>query len=192
MNEKDCLPSDQELVERTLAGDLDSYGMLYQKYRRLVLRHCMTILDGDAHVAEELTQEAYIIALGRLRDLARNKPIAFKAYVLRIAANLALDKKRRRKRKPKVDFQWSERNKARDTSQYDPTETVQWQELCSRLYKAISKIPDKLTRHCVIDRYIDEIPRNDICRAYSLTTNHLDHLLRKGREFIRKELEGHG
>jgi RNA polymerase sigma-70 factor (ECF subfamily) len=185
------LPSDQELVERILAGDPDSYGILYRRYYRLVLKRCMDVLEGDEHTAEDLTHEAFIRVWCRLSSLRFDKSPAIKAYVLRIAINLALDELRRRQRTPNIIDRRSEYNQERGAHEHDLAKNANQRELKSRLYDAMRNIPDDLTRKCMFDRYIRELHWTDICRAYSITKNRLYYLLRKGRAFVRKELEGH-
>lgn len=185
-------PSDQELVERTLGGMPDSYGMLYQRYSGPVLRCCVNILDGDEHTAEDLTQEAFIKARLSLSKLNFDQPLAFKVFVLRIATNLAIDKLRRWKRRRNIYVRRAEREQQRYVKERDPVTKTDWQEFKSRLYEAILKIPDDLARKCVIDHFIHKVHRIDICRTYKINKNRFYYLLRKGCKFVRKELERDG
>src|SRR5688500_5607953 len=75
-------PPDAVLVAETLAGDLGSFGKLYDRYVRLVHSNCFDA-TGDANTAEDLTHETFVRAhrgLGGLR-----KPGRFAPWLLGIA-----------------------------------------------------------------------------------------------------------
>jgi RNA polymerase sigma factor (sigma-70 family) len=61
------------LLERTLAGDLDSFGVVVARFQDMALGYAYSIL-GDFHEAQDAAQEAFITAysnLAELRDPAR-------------------------------------------------------------------------------------------------------------------------
>jgi len=189
MTQEGNLPSDQELVKRTLTGDRDSYEVLYQRYSRLILWRCTKLMNGDVHTAKDLTQDTFSIALCRLSCIRLDKPESFKAYLLWLAKICAIDKIRRRKRERKVLEDRLEHQRTIDKTRDDPIELARKQEHKLRVHNAINKMPDELMRKCMTDRYILEMSRIDICRSHFLTLNQLDHLLRKGRKFIQEELD---
>jgi RNA polymerase sigma-70 factor (ECF subfamily) len=86
--------SDNELVERTRAGDVRSYEELVKRYERLVGRVIYPYAGRD-DAAEDLVQETFLRAYDRLSTF--NPEYRFKTWLLAIANNLGIDVLRRRK-----------------------------------------------------------------------------------------------
>lgn len=63
--EKKSWPSDRELVDEILGGNLEQFNLLYEAYFPRVFRFAMKRL-GDAGEAEDVTQEVFIILLKAL------------------------------------------------------------------------------------------------------------------------------
>jgi len=85
---------DDELVERTLAGDVRSYEELVRRYERLVWRVLYPYSRREIS-AEDLVQETFLRAYDRLESF--NPEYRFKTWLLAIANNLGVDTLRRRK-----------------------------------------------------------------------------------------------
>ncbi len=81
-------PSDRSLVLRTKRGELEAYGDLVRRYQGSVFNVCYRML-GDAHDAEDLTQETFIRVHSRLDSYDCDRP--FIPWVRRIAVNLCLN-----------------------------------------------------------------------------------------------------
>ena len=85
---------DNELVTRTLAGDLRSYEELVRRYERLVGRVVYSYARREISV-EDLVQETFLRAYDRLETF--NPDYRFKTWLLAIANNLGVDTLRRRR-----------------------------------------------------------------------------------------------
>ena len=88
-------PSDEALVERVRAGDLGALEALMRRHNRLLYRTARAILRDDAE-AEDAVQEAYLRAY-RALDTFRGES-KFSTWLVRIAANEALMRRRARPR----------------------------------------------------------------------------------------------
>jgi RNA polymerase sigma factor (sigma-70 family) len=87
--------TDHELVSAVRRGEDIAFEELYVRYRVRIRAYVSRILaDGDQ--AEDVVQEVFISALGRLRDTER--PIAFKPWIYQIAKNACIDELRRARR----------------------------------------------------------------------------------------------
>ncbi len=89
-------PSDQELIALICDQDADAFETLSLRYRELIYRHVLhTVHDNDA--AEDVVQEIFL----RIWTYAEqwNGRGAFKAWLFRIATNLALNHLRTLKRR---------------------------------------------------------------------------------------------
>ncbi len=84
--------SDARLVTAALAGDVAAYGRLVDRYRRSAHAACRAVL-GDAHLAADATQEAFLAAYRALNTL--RDPAAFGGWLTTIARNRATRVRRR-------------------------------------------------------------------------------------------------
>jgi RNA polymerase sigma-70 factor (ECF subfamily) len=84
-------PADADLVARTLAGDREAFGSLYERYARLI-RAIVSGAARDYAMVQDLAQECFLRAyqnLARLRE-----PERFGAWMVGIAREVARGRKR--------------------------------------------------------------------------------------------------
>lgn len=86
---------DASLVRETLNGDRSAFGVLYDRYARVVRAICF---DATCHVdaAQELAQEVFLRAFTRLPELRR--PEQFGPWVVSIAKYVCRESRRSRRR----------------------------------------------------------------------------------------------
>ncbi len=94
MTEKAAELSDERLVEISLDGDEDAYGILVRRYQRR-LTAFLSQLVGDMELARELSQEAFVRAWAALERF--DPKYRFSTWLFRIAHNLGIDQLRRRR-----------------------------------------------------------------------------------------------
>ena len=94
MTEKPPPLSDERLVELSLEGDEDAFGILVQRYQRR-LAAFLSQLVGDMELARELSQEAFVRAWSALERF--DPRYRFSTWLFRIAHNLGIDQLRRRR-----------------------------------------------------------------------------------------------
>ncbi|HJS38636.1 MAG TPA: RNA polymerase sigma factor [Burkholderiales bacterium] len=87
--------TDEMLVERVRAGDLGALEALMRRHNRLLYRTARAILRDDAE-AEDAVQEAYLRAYRALHAFRGESK--FSTWLVRIAANEALMRRRRNAR----------------------------------------------------------------------------------------------
>jgi RNA polymerase sigma-70 factor, ECF subfamily len=86
---------DADLVERARGGDTNAFGELVRKYQDRVYNTCWRMCS-DRTEAEDLAQEAFVKAFQALGGFSGRSQ--FYTWVFRIAVNLVLSARRRRKR----------------------------------------------------------------------------------------------
>ena len=86
------LSRDRSLVELCQAGDERAFADLYHRYYRRLLRFCVRRV-GDAHEAEEITQEAFARAFTAMPRFAGER--RFYPWLTVIASRLCIDSHRR-------------------------------------------------------------------------------------------------
>ncbi|HEU5259969.1 MAG TPA: RNA polymerase sigma factor [Gemmatimonadales bacterium] len=82
------------LVARALAGDRAAFGALVERYAGVIRRVARAVL-GDPDDADDAAQDALLSALVKLQQYDPRRP--FGPWLLRIVANAATDRRRRRK-----------------------------------------------------------------------------------------------
>ena len=82
------------LVARVRAGDRTAFGVLAERYARVARRVARAVL-GDPDDADDAAQDALLSALVKLDQYDPRRP--FGPWLLRIVANAATDRRRRRK-----------------------------------------------------------------------------------------------
>lgn len=87
---------DEELVTRTLSGDLGAFEELVERHRAVVFRVAARVVGREE--AEDATQEAFLRAYHRLARFRGES--TFRTWLLRIAHNTAVNAARRRRPEP--------------------------------------------------------------------------------------------
>lgn len=87
-------PGEAGAIGRVLAGEAEAFAVLLGGHRDAVYAYIHRIV-GSAEDAEDLAQEAFVVAYRKLGSFDRRRP--FRPWVLRIARNLALSALRRRR-----------------------------------------------------------------------------------------------
>src|SRR3954464_4148039 len=93
--------SDTDLVAGVRAGDDCAFEELYRRYQRRIASFVRRVVRDEAR-AEDVTQEAFMSALRRLR--ATDSEIAFRPWIYEIARNAAIDQWRRSSRAEEVSL----------------------------------------------------------------------------------------
>src|SRR3954464_1519920 len=93
--------TDHRLVAKVRRGDDRAFELLYQRYHRRIHAYALGMVKDHGR-AEDLTQEVFVSALGRMR--ATTRPIAFKPWIYEIARNACIDVFRRSKRAEEVSY----------------------------------------------------------------------------------------
>jgi RNA polymerase sigma factor (sigma-70 family) len=92
--------SDNELVAQSLRGDTGAFGTLVLRHRQMVLGIAYRVC-GDAALADDIAQETFIRAWGRLHTYRPEGNL--RGWLCRIASNLTIDALRRHK--PTADIE---------------------------------------------------------------------------------------
>jgi len=92
------MDADAELVARTLAGDREAFGRLYDRYARLVRA---VASDAGTDAVPDLTQETFLRAFRRLATL--RDPDRFGPWLVGVARQVVREHRRRRRPDPLGD-----------------------------------------------------------------------------------------
>jgi RNA polymerase sigma-70 factor (ECF subfamily) len=101
------MSSDQDLVERIRERDAHAFEILFARYREMIRRHLVHIVRVEAE-AQDLVQEVFLRVWTRAEQWDGRG--SFKAWLYRIATNLALNHlrsvNRRREQPLEIVGQW--------------------------------------------------------------------------------------
>lgn len=126
---------DAELVARTLAGDRAAFGVLVERYAAPVRRVARAVL-GDPDDADDAAQDALLATLLKLRQYDPRRP--FGPWLMRVVANAAHDRRRRRmvRRTESLDASTVSGGVAPDVA-------TQRRALSQRLREALAQLPER-------------------------------------------------
>jgi RNA polymerase sigma-70 factor, ECF subfamily len=124
-----------DLVARAAAGDRDAFGALVERYAGVARRVARAVL-GNPEDADDAAQDAMLSALVKLDQYDRRRP--FGPWLLRIVANAATDRRRRRtvRRAEPLDPGFVAGGPRPDT-------TAERRALAERLREALAELPER-------------------------------------------------
>jgi len=127
--------TDEQLALRARDGDREAFGMLISRYAASVRRVAQAVL-GDPDDADDAAQDAFLAALVKLTQYDEHRP--FGPWLMRIVANAATDRRRRRAVRRAEPL-------ARDLRAGGPQPDVvtQRRSLGTRLREALANLPER-------------------------------------------------
>lgn len=94
MSDTSDLPSDRDLIDRTMDGDGNAYGVLVDRYQRKIYRVALAIVRDETE-ADTITQDSFVQAFTNLAKFEGRS--GFETWLTRIAINRSRDMLRRRR-----------------------------------------------------------------------------------------------
>lgn len=177
--------SDDELIRRAQHGDAKAFGCLYERYVKDVFRffYYRTFNRQDA---EDLTEETFLRAWEHIHSIQAEPSLRFKAWLLRIARNLWIDRHRRTRKTVSLDTVASEAQTG-----LSPEEHLAQQEMSIWLTQALAHLPERM-RDVVVYRFLLDLRPAEIAELMGLRENHVRILQYRALQRMRKWLEAHG
>ena len=170
--------TDKQLVESTLNGDKNAYGMLYDKYARLV-RAMSYDITRDLAASQDLAQEVFLRAynlLDRLED-----PDKFGPWLTSMVKNIGREYRRGKFRDRHVYVG--------DDMPESPVSDEQDQNLISEeIDLAMQKLPEK-ERLALHVYYLQGQDVKQACDILKVSRSALFRLLEKARKNLEKYLK---
>lgn len=175
---------DQVLVDAFRSGDVGAFEELYRRHQSTVLRR-LTRLCGNAHVAEELTQETFLRAAQRI---GTSGDLRFRAWVLRIGTNLGIDHLRALRRQPaqSIDVMTTVKPAAGTRHVEDTEQHVERREDA----RFVAQVLDRLNprhRTVLVLREIEGLDYRSIAERMGVSSSAVETLLFRARGRFREE-----
>ncbi len=163
-----------ELIQRSLEGDLEAWGEIVARYKRMVFGATLAVLRNWAD-AEDATQEAFIRAYEKLSyyDLSRK----FSTWLLTVAINVAKNMLRKRRRDPEPKLPRPD----------DPAALVEREALRQAVREAVWSLPETYRVPLVLF-YWEGLSVEEISKAMRLKPATVKTRLFRGRALVKSKL----
>jgi RNA polymerase sigma-70 factor, ECF subfamily len=178
--------SDEEVVERVLAGDTAVYEVVMRRYNTRLYRVARAILKNDSE-AEDVMQDAYVKAFQHLGQFAGRAK--FSTWLTRIAVHEALA----RAHKARLFEDWDDMNENKQNEiggtplKSNPESETASVEMSKILEHAIENLPEGY-RAVVMMRDVEEMTTAETAECLSLSEENVKVRLHRAHGMLRKEL----
>ena len=182
--------STQHLVQQSRAGDESAFAALVEAHQSAVFGTVLRLVY-DREVAAEVSNRAFFKAYEHLGSFDQSRPL--RAWLLRIAANEALNQLRSRRREAAHTFGGAaaELELEQIQGEPDPGEIVSRRERSAIIRDAVSRLPEP-QRVVVVLRYFADLAYADIAELTQQSVNNVGVTLLRARERLRRDLERQG
>src|SRR6266446_1148102 len=179
--------SDEQVIERVLAGETALYEVVMRRYNTRLYRVARAILKNDAE-AEDVMQDAYVRAFQHLDQFAGRAK--FSTWLTRIAVHEALARQRRGNRYQELDSMSDREGDPMDrlaTLAPDPEQQASNSETRRLLEEAVEKLPDAY-RTIFMLRDVEQMNTSDTAHVLDISEENVKVRLHRARALLRKSL----
>ena len=175
-----------QLIQRTLDGEERAFSILVQKYQKRI--HALVWQKiGDYHIAEDITQEAFLKAYNKLPTLKNHKQ--FDGWLYVIANRLCINWMKRNKTSVQSieDTPVEEIEKSfyahHDSEQRKMENTMHNRSIVKKL---LAKLPEN-ERAVLTYYYLGEMTTQEISKLLGVSVNTIKSSLRRARNRLKAE-----
>ncbi len=143
-------------------------------------------MTGDFHLAEDLTQEAFIKAFKSIKSF--NGKSKFSTWLYRIAVNLTIDYQRKNSVRKEVASEEPEQCRTMSTYSPEPDQACQKNAVRNILFNAIAQLPIQ-QREVFILREINGCSTKEVSEILGCSIDNTKWRLHKARSSLRKILQ---
>lgn len=179
------------MLVRAAQADPARFDALYRKYLAQVYNLAYHEL-GNHHEAEDVTERAFMLALGALPRFREVAPAldgsgtsTFRAWLFRIARNVAANHRRTARRHPVTDLAAVAELAAPD----DPAEVVARRDEGSAAWAAVRRLPGD-RRRAVILRFVHQMTTPEIASVLGRSEGAVRVLLHRALRTVARDLAG--
>ena len=178
--------SDEQVVERVLAGETPLYEVIMRRYNLRLYRVARSIV-GDGGEAEDVAQETYIRAFHHLAQFAGRAK--FSTWLTRICVYEASARARKAKRFQEWDImsEIEQHDLLAASIQRTPESEAASDELNRFLEDAITALPGNYAA-VVMMRDVQELSTSETAECLSITEENVKVRLHRAHALLRKEL----
>jgi RNA polymerase sigma factor (sigma-70 family) len=179
-----AIPNDAELVGESLSGNRHAFGQIVARYQSLVCSLAYSA-TGSLSQSEDLAQETFVTAWKQLAGL--REPEKLRAWLCRIARNLAYDTIRKQGREPSHAAELLETAHESPSPEPSPTERAISNEEREILWRSLEKIPE-IYREPFILFYREHQSIEAVAQNLELTEDAVKQRLSRGRKLLHEQV----
>ena len=160
--------SDEQIVERALAGDADAFGEIVRRWERRIFALAYGMLGGEEE-ARDATQETFISAFRNLRGFRGEAKVS--SWLHRIAINQCITRQRRAKVRGETaladEMNGSGEPQLVAPAHESPARTAESRQRTEIVRRAVNTLPTEL-RQIVVMKEFEELTFQEIAEALDL------------------------
>jgi RNA polymerase sigma-70 factor (ECF subfamily) len=195
--------NEEPLLQQALAGDAMALQQLllayYQRLLDHITRHIPANVKGKIS-GEDILQQTYLQAFRSLDGFDPRSKYSFYAWLKKIADRLLIDAARRNGREIPASGAIQRPPAGAADSSYagllsqvmdddaSPTTKMMAHEALRALHVALAGMEEDC-REAIRLRYLEGRPRKEVARIMGRTESVVHHLCKKGRQYLREELQ---
>ncbi len=179
--------SDEELVNRVLRGETESFETIVQRYSRRLFRVAISVLHNEAE-AEDVVQDAFLSAYQHLSQFAGRA--RFSTWISRIALHRAFAVAAQAKRKVSLDEDYEGEQPVHIVPDTAPTPEQRryFEEVAMLMSSAIAELPESY-RSVLMLREVDELDTTSSARKLRISQANVKVRLHRARAMVRTHYE---
>lgn len=183
-NSEPAVSDDHRLIEQALTGDADAFGELVRKYQDRLFNTTVHLL-GHREDARDVVQEAFVQAFVKLETFRGGS--AFYTWLYRIAFNLAVSHRRRRRPVASVDQARQSRGLEPPDPNPGPETNLEQRQQCGEVRSAIARL-DEQFRAVIVLRELEGCTYETIAEVLQVPVGTVRSRLHRGRMQLKEEL----
>jgi RNA polymerase sigma-70 factor (ECF subfamily) len=160
----ETVTTDEQMVERALAGDPEAFGEIVRRWERRIFALAFGML-GREEDARDATQETFLAAFRNLRGFRGEAKVS--SWLHRIAVNQCITRQRRAKVRSETALEdEAEKNAAVFAlpADFSPARAAEHREVSSAVRKAVGALPAEL-RQVIVMKEFEELTFQEISDA---------------------------
>ena len=181
----DQIATDQQLIERSLAGNQDAFGQLVRKYQDHLftsLRH----LTGSHADAEDIVQDTFVQAYLKLSTFRQHS--AFYTWLYRIALNQVYTRGRRQRIRACLSHTRPLNADDRSDPHGTPVDELQRREEAKQIHQALNSLSEE-HRTILVLRGVEGFDYDTIAELLELSAGTVRSRLHRARLELRNQLK---
>ena len=176
---------DSQLVQATLAGDTQSFGLLVERYQDRLFNTLLRF-TGSRHDASDLVQDAFIQALVKLESFRGDAQ--FYTWLYRIAMNLSLSQRRRKRPVASVDAAKDQLGEEPIEENHGPEQSLITKERAQLVQHALLQLGDE-HRQILVLREMESCSYDEIGEILDVPVGTVRSRLFRARVQLKEKLQ---
>ena len=182
--------SDEQMVERALAGDAEAFGEIVRRWERRIFALAYGML-GSVEDARDATQETFIAAFRNLRGFRGEAKVS--SWLHRIAVNQCITRQRRARVRSESPLEDGAEGEGKQFASADvsPARAAERGERTEAVRRAVNALPPEL-REVIVMKEFEELTFQEIADTLGIPLSTVKSRLYTALKQLRLRLEQHG